>query len=492
MSSEQYTRENVDQPNGPSDPENTAVNYLTQTDIVESDEITRKHPFDPSKGYDGGEADGYDIIRARDEERAARVEARRHPTNPIAKAFSKVCPYGGILASALNLASSSIGAGIISIPHACAVSGMAMGVFYLVLVAFLTVLSYTLLAAAADKTGLRSYASVVRELMGRGADYFLAIVLFLFSFGAEMSYVISLGDVFSAFLVNGNVNDFWKSLAGRRVVTFLVWLGVMWPLTLPKEINSLRYFSFLAVVLIIFFVIAMVVHCCQSNFKGRDDMIVFETGNSAINGLGIFMFAYISQLNAFEIYEEMYKPTVKRLTLASALCTFLCFILYLTAGVFGYLDFGSLVTGSSLKLYDPVHETLMTVAYAVIIFKLCVGYGLHMIPVRECVYYIFKIDVKVFPWWKHALIVTALGASSMVLGLFVSSVSAIFGLVGGLCGGFIGYIFPALMYMYAGNFTLKKEGYIMWFGTYVLLVCGVVGCVFGTCSTIYDAAVNGI
>lgn len=472
------------------------LNYLQQDEVaLNNNDAPVKDPFATGQ-YDDGDIDDetnrQDYIRQRDEERAARVYARRHPTNPIAKCFSKICPYGGILSSTLNLASSSIGAGIISIPHACAISGLAMGVFYLILVAFLTVLSYTLLAACANKTGLRGYAQVVRELLGRPSGVLLAVVLWLFSFGAEISYVVSLGDVFGAFLGNSTVTGFWAEAGGRRVVTFLVWLVIMWPLTLPKEINTLRYFSFVAVILIIFFVISMVIHCFQSNFAGSHQITAFNTGNSAIDGLGIFMFSYISQLNAFEVYEEMYKPSVKRLTQASACCTGLCFILYTCAGVFGYLDFGHEMKGSALKLYDPIHETLMTISYAVIIFKLCVGYGLHMIPVREAVYYLCNIDVKTFPLWKHMIVVTLLGACTMLLGLFITSVAVIFGFVGGLCGGFIGYIFPALMYMYAGDFSLKKEGFIMWFGTYLLLICGVVGCVFGTCSAVFGAVVDGI
>eukprot|EP00796_Vickermania_ingenoplastis_P012338 gene12338-8466_t len=270
-------------PTAPHDPEDMAVAYLTQEDVRDPEPcgVPQKEPFGPedsaeqdsSSSVEEEEDRQQDGIRARDRERAARVAARRNPANPVARLFSSVCPYGGVLASGLNLASSSIGAGIIALPHACAVSGLGMALFYLVIVALLTVLSYTLIAAAGNKTGMRNYAQVVRALLGPGADYGLAGVLWAFSFGAEVSYVISLGDVFRAFLTNSDhVSDYWKSTSGVRVVTFLVWLGVMWPLTLPKEINSLRYFSFIAVILIVFFVIAMMAHCIQNNFAGRDEI----------------------------------------------------------------------------------------------------------------------------------------------------------------------------------------------------------------------------
>eukprot|EP00796_Vickermania_ingenoplastis_P012336 gene12336-8464_t len=205
-------------------PEDEGVHYLPQEDAAQADDgdvvKIRANPF--------GSAVVPEAIDERERERAERVAARRVASNPAARLFGKMVPYGGILASGLNLASSSIGAGIIAVPQACQCSGMVMALFYLVVVALLTVLSYVMIGEAGRRTGLRNYARVVRALMGPGADYFLAFCLWFLSFGAEVSYVISLGDVFRAFLTNSDhVSDYWKSTSGVRVVTFLVWLGVM-------------------------------------------------------------------------------------------------------------------------------------------------------------------------------------------------------------------------------------------------------------------------
>lgn len=469
-------------------PTEPALSTIYEEDLPEDTYKTSKS----QDVLDTDPGDGIQFADDNERERFNRIYARRHPTNKIAKLFGMVVPYGGILASGLTLASSSIGAGIISLPHACQTAGIAMCIVYLVAVGALTILSYVLLGEAGKCTGLRNYAQVTQALMGTGSNYFLCFCLWFLSFGAEVSYVISLGDVLKGFLENGSgVSSVWKSASGVRLVTFFVWLVAMWPLTLPREINSLRYFSVLAVLFIVYFVICMMIHCFIDGFAGASEVVAFQTGNSAIEGLGVIMFSYISQLNCFEVYEELYKPSVRRLTYASMLSTFLCFCLYLCASVFGYLDFGASVTGSSLLLYNPVTDAYMTVAYAGIILKLCVGYGLHMIPVRESIYHVFKIDSKVFPWWKNGLIVTMLGATSMALGLILPKVSVIFGLVGGFSGGFIGYIFPALMYMYTGCCTWKANP-LLFVCTYFLLVAGVVGVVFGSVPSFYSLSVNGL
>lgn len=433
-------------------------------------------------------------IHRMDEERAATVAKRRQSHNPFQRAFNFFVPYGGLVSSGFNLASSSIGAGIISLPSAFEASGLAMAIVYLVIIGVLTAYSFTLLAIAGKRTGLRNYEQIVYHLLGPGADYFLAFCMWLLSFGAEVSYVISMKDVLTRFIEDSpNPPDYLLTISGQRLLTSMVWLAVMMPLTLPKEINTLRYFSVFAIALIIFFVICMIVHSAQNGLKGgpRDDLIYFQTGNRAIGGLAIFMFAYISQLNMYEVYNEMYKPSVRRVTLGAGLGVFLCFILYFFSGLFGYLDFGPAVTGSALKMYNPVKEPLMGVAYAGIMFKLCVGFGLHMIPVRDAVYHCVKIDVKTIAWWKNACICCLMATLSLICGLFIPRINIVFGLVGGFSGGFIGFIFPSLMFMYTGNWSLKTVGWKHYFGTYFLLIVGVIGVVFGTGSSIYDTVLNG-
>ncbi|KPA73958.1 putative amino acid permease [Leptomonas pyrrhocoris] len=443
---------------------------------------------DSADAYDFDRYDPQREIERQDQIRADRIARRRIPANVFQKYFGKAVPYGGLLSTGLNLASSSIGAGIIAMPLAFNSSGLVMGLIYMVVVAYLTVYSYYLLGFAAQKTGLRSYEMIVRTLLGPGADYFLALCMWLFSFGAELSYVISLKDVLTAFLEDSpNTPDFLRGIWGQRVLTVAVWLFFMLPLTLLKEINTLRYFSCVAVLFIIFFVVCMVVHSAQNGLRQhpRPEIKMVNTGNTAIGGLTTFVFAFLSQLNAMEVAEELYKPSPLRLTLGASVGVAIVFVLYLFAGLFGYLDFGPKVTTSALKMYNPVQDPLMGVGYGGIMLKLCVGYGLHMIPVRQAVYYCFRADVHRLPWWKNACVCTFLALLSLVAGLFIPSINVVFGLVGGFCGGFIGFIYPAFMMMYAGNWTFSSVGWFHYFSTYLLLIVGVIGVVWGTASSIY-------
>lgn len=182
---------------------------------------------------------------------------------------------------------------------------------------------------------------------------------------------------------------------------------------------------------------------------------------------------------------EQHKPSVKRMLLSATLGILLCFCLYLPAGLFGYLNFGSTVTDSVLSMYNPIRYPLMAVSYAGIMLKICVAFALHLIPSRDAIYYLFKQDVVTMPWWKNCIICAIQSTCALICGLFIPRITTVFGLLGGLCGGCIEFIFPALFMMYAGKFTIKGVGVGHFIGTYVMLLVGVIAVVFGTTAAIY-------
>ncbi|KAG5496872.1 hypothetical protein GH5_01378 [Leishmania sp. Ghana 2012 LV757] len=447
--------------------------------------ISSTEALDP---YDFSRYDPKHKIELQDKIRADRVARRLVPTNVFQKYFDYLVPYGGLVSTGLNLASSSIGAGIIALPYAFNSSGLIMAIIYMFIIAYLTIYSYYLLGQVGTKTGLRNYEQIVRTLLGLGADYFLAFCMWFLSFGGEVSYVISVKDVLTAFLEDADSTpEFLLNIWGQRLLTFIVWLVAMLPPCLPKEINTLRYFSCIAIVFIVYFVIAMVVHSAQNGLRAdpRPEIRMFTTGNTAISGLATFMFAFLSQLNAYESYEEMKSPTPLRLTLGASISVGIVFVLYFFAGLFGYLDFGDAMTGSALKQYTPVKDVMMGVGYAGILFKLCVGFGLHMIPIRGAIYHCVGADVHTIAWWKNACVCGFMAFLALVAGLFIPNIKVVFGLVGGFSGGFIGFIYPSFMVMYAGDWSLSSVGWYHYLSTYLLLIVGVIGVVWGTASSIY-------
>ncbi|RNC57056.1 putative amino acid transporter [Trypanosoma cruzi] len=402
-----------------------------------------------------------------------------------------IVPYGGIVSNAFNLASATLGAGIVLIPSGFRDSGIIVATLLLSLCCACTIYSIRLLVLTKEKTGFRSYEELARGLFIRGVDYFAALLMFMFCFGTCVGYVISVGDLLSPLLSASSVPEFFRTDNGSRLLVSGIWLVGMFSLSLPKEINSLRYASVVGVALIIFFVICMILHAANNGLQGglSKNLYLYNSGTNAMNGLSLFIFAFICQVNCFEVYEEMRDPSPNRMTRDSTLSMVTVGLLYFLAGFFGYADFGDAASSSVLRLYDPRNDLLMAVAYVGIAIKLCVGFAICIQPSRDAVYYVLRWGkTSDVPTWRNLLVSGFLALLALILGLFIPSINVVFGFLGGVCGGFLAFLFPAFFYIYSGNWSLKEVGWMNYIATHVLIILGVVAVVFGTAMTIYSEA----
>ncbi|KAG8348613.1 putative Transmembrane amino acid transporter protein putativeputative [Trypanosoma vivax] len=413
--------------------------------------------------------------------------------------FATILPPGSVAGSAFNLASTTIGAGIFGLPAAANSSGLVVAILYLLLVFGLSVFSIYILAVAADRSRVYSYEGVARALLGRCASRILAGIRVFLGFSGCVAYVISVHDIVGSITRNSNASDFVKGLSGSRLITLAIWFFIMLPLVIPRNIDTLRYVSTFAVLFMVYVVFLVVVHSCTHGLKEnvknvsvtRDEnaaVVLFNDGNRAIEGLGVFVFAFICQVTAYEIYFDMVDRSVYKMTLSAIIGLGLCCILYILTCVFGYLDFGSGATGSILRLYNPIDQSEVMVGYVGVFLKLCSSYALLCMACRNALYCILGWDTVALKFWKHCIVVISIAVLSLTAGLFIPKINVVFGFAGSIAGGAVGFIFPSLFLMYAGGFTWGKISTIQYLGAYALLIIGVVVVVFGTTTTIWSAA----
>lgn len=420
-------------------------------------------------------------------------EASAEPVS-LAQRMCNIVAYGGTAANVYTLASATLGAGIVSVPAGFYQSGIIVSSILLFFVYLCTVYSIRLLAVAKDKTGLRSYEEMAKGLLGVGWDHITAFLMFLFCWGTCIGYVISVEDLLTPILEireaeNGVEPGFWHTRTALTLITSLVWLVGMFTLSLPKEINSLRYASTVGVTMICFFVVCMVIHSAKNGLKDgvNPELNLVNSGINAVNGLTLFIFAFICQVNVFEIYNEMTRPTPGRLTRDSIISMGLVAFLNWMSGFFGYCDFGNEVSNQSvLLMYNPRKEIIFAISYIGVCLKLCVGFAICIQPSRDAIYYSLRMgktsDVKS---WFNWVVSGFLSITALILGLTIPNITIVFSLLGGICGGFLGFIFPAYFFIFSGGFTYEKVGLLNYIGCITLIIGGAVAVVFGSAAAVY-------
>lgn len=408
----------------------------------------------------------------------------------VGKLLQVMIPYGGMLSSGFNMASTSIGAGILGLPAAFHSVGIIMATVYLVLITAETAYSMRLLVQVSEKTGLRSFEEMAKHLLHPRADIVVAILRALHTFGGSVAYVVTIGDLLKPILVAfDSTPAFLLTSKGLKLLQTGFWLVFMFPLVFPRQINSLRYVSAFGILFILYFAFVVIVHSGMNGMSAnpRPEVRLANSGNTAIEGLGVFIFSFMCQINCVEVALEMRPRSLRRFTICTCVSMTICGVLYYITGLFGYLDFGE-IQGSILLKYNPLDQPQIFVSYIGVFIKICASFGLLNNACRSALFPLIGWDPYTIAYWKYLIGAIVLAVLVLILGLFVPNVNMVFGFTGGVCGGSVGFILPALFVMYSGGWTLRSVGLVNYCCTYLILFAGIVAMVFGTGATIYSAA----
>jgi amino acid permease len=298
-----------------------------------------------------------------------------------------------------NLCSATLGAGALSLPYAISLTGIIFGVMFLLLSAYLTIISINIIIEACVATQLYKFEDVSKRLVGSSLSIALEASLLVFCFGTAVAYIVAVGDI----LDQGfhSITSLWEqgstfvSLYSRERVMILFWTVMLLPLSLQTKLKRLEKFSSLGVLSIIFLVIAAVIHSIihgdviGSGANSREESSNVEMRSllwpksfvSMLQAFPIIIFAFSCQVNVCQIFEELKPATssirdtsddvptlallkskqqmMKRITRNGIL---LCMSLYLLIGVFGFLDFTRTTADDILINYciQVTHDALMT------------------------------------------------------------------------------------------------------------------------------------
>lgn len=406
--------------------------------------------------------------------------------------LANIIPAGGALSAGINLASTSIGAGIVGMPAGFSMVGLVIAILYLIAVTVETAYSMALLAEVSKRTGLRSYEEMARHLLHRKGHVAVAFIRVLHTLGGTVVYVVTIRDLVTPILKAMNdPPEFALSAVGLRVIQAILFLIFMLPLVIPRFINAMRYVSAVAIVFIIYLSVIVVVESCTNGLRAnpRPSITMAAGGNTALEGVGVFIFSFMCQINCVEIFYEMKGDgPVKKFTVSSWISMTMCGFLYLIVGLFGYLDFGDALSGSILLQYNPIKQPAILVCYVGVFIKICASFSLVSFAQRSAFFPLLGWDPATVEFHKHLIGSISLALFSLVLGVFVPDINTALSFFGGVCGGSIGFILPALFYMYAGDWSLSTVGIVNYICTYLMLIVGVIAVVLGTIPPIYDVA----
>jgi amino acid permease len=282
-------------------------------------------------------------------------------TNAENNAANDPTHKAGLIGSVFVLCASVLGAGLLTIPQQFYKIGFFPCIAILLIVALLNYYAIYLLTRAADAGRVKNYEDVAELALPGYGSYLLTFLVNIGSFGSLVAFLDIIGDILQAIVLY--VSPLRSFFLTKPFLLLCFTFLFIFPLCLLRNITTLKYSSFLATLLLSFFVGVVATWGIQSLYHGeihfdaiswgfpveRKDRLfdrIFQVLPMLMYANSLFCFlpcleltvrlAYACQTNVLPIRRELASPTVTRMTLINFLTMSLSAFLYLTIGIFGY------------------------------------------------------------------------------------------------------------------------------------------------------------
>ncbi|KAI4346753.1 hypothetical protein L6164_007623 [Bauhinia variegata] len=266
--------------------------------------------------------------------------------------------------SVFNLSCSIIGIGIMSLPAAFKLVGIVSGVVLVALAAFLTESSIEMLIRFSKPGSVSSYGDLMGEAFGKFGRISLQASVTINNVGVVIIYMILIEDALAGSTSTGvhyaGILEQWCGehwWTGRAFVLIIVTLVVFVPAAIFKRMDSLRYMSYIAIALTLFFLIGVTCIRIYKLINGSirapkwfPTITDFTSFCNLFTAIPVIVVAYLCHYNVHTIENELHDatkmPAIAQISLA------LCAALYAMTGLFGYLLFGESTASDLLSNFD--------------------------------------------------------------------------------------------------------------------------------------------
>ncbi|KAM0864476.1 hypothetical protein ACQ4PT_043901 [Festuca glaucescens] len=373
-----------------------------------------------------------------------------------------------------NLSTNIIGAGIMSIPAAMRVLGVAPALVLIAAVAVLSDVSVEfMLRYTGWASGPPSYAGVMGDAFGRAGAAALNVFVAFTTAGTLVVYLIIIGDVMSGSAGAGDEHagvlvELFGALwwTGREFVILVTAVVLLLPLVLLRRVDSLRFTSAVSILLAVLFMLITMGITVYTIFSGTakmprmlPDFSRLSSPFELFTAVPVIVLAFTFHFNVHPIRAELSKASDMKPAVRISLV--LCSVIYAAVGFFGFLLFGDDTMPDVLANFDRssgsgVPQALNDAAR--------LSYALHLVLVFPLLHYSLRVNVDelLFPGRRplatdtrrFVALTAALMAALYVLAIAIPSIWTLFQYTGSTFAVCISLIFPGAIVLRCATSTI--------------------------------------
>jgi amino acid permease len=389
------------------------------------------------------------------------------------------------LATIMNLLNSLLGAGILAVPKSLSYTGVVPSMIILVIIAILSHIGTVLTIKLQFRTGAKGLDDLALKVTKKPGQLILSILTMIFCYSAMVGYLIIGGKILKTWLELANDKIKWDSTWIRALTVLIYSLVIPVALILPRSIAFLSPFSFITVISICLFFVAIIIKGCMKLPNPAVEPVIAKGGMGVFSAISIYALAFALPIVVLPIVEP-YNPDVRKRGVVSAWTCVLCFILVAVPAVIGYLMFGDKTADSILDNFAN-DDVLMIIVRIGFFFVVSFSYpclGQSCLASWSMVFYKVNQHAEL-PTNKRAVVLLLTNAIPIILACFLPDASPVLGVGGALGGCIVDFFYPALIWV-----MVSKRPWTYWKNLLSILFT-IVGIVLGVICT-YQSIVDAV
>eukprot|EP01084_Bolivina_argentea_P286441 491346_1 len=344
--------------------------------------------------------------------------------------------------------------GVVGLPVTYNSIGLVLGIVAMICIASMSVWTMRLLIITGKKVRCEDYERLVSKCFGGFGYYFISINILIFDIGSCVTYTIILGNC-ALDTMNYLLGGFWGTMQGRQVIIAALYVVIILPFCLGKNMEFIEKASAVAIS-----VIALMVVFQSTTYYSKYRHVEVEGikyfGDDLINALaalGTISFCFIVHDLGFLVYKTLKHNTVKRFTImaysAMSFQAFLC----VSMSVFGYLSFGDKINDDILTNYSLTNMYALAMRI-LFMFRMAFIFPTAFYVTRHlCYAMVFRGHgtYEHAPRRKQILFTFMPWTMYLLIGLFVDDLGFVMSLTGLISGLNIAFVLPALCHLKVGT-----------------------------------------
>jgi amino acid permease len=257
---------------------------------------------------------------------------------------------GTIFSTISVLFANLVGAGILSLPYIFSQAGLIPSIILMIFMCAMSITSAVVIARCAEMSNSFVYRDIATKAFGSTGGVLVSALMSLYCLGSCISFVVLLSDFFPQLICENGCNTPVAIFFSSRVnIMLLVGTFLIFPLSIMRNLSSLKYTSVLSFVCILY---------TSLMIASKAAMGPVEPIDLITNSRGVFLFLPIAAIsftlhyNVPRYYYELKARTLYKFTLIAILAFTLVMILYLFTAISGYLLFGANTDGDILSNFS--------------------------------------------------------------------------------------------------------------------------------------------